>query len=815
MESSGVAVDKDPNTAPDAGCLVLVSACEDRRAAGTALLVDAGFDVSSRSGGAAGLAALRRAEARVVVVDATLPDMTGRELIRAGRRFDPTIAWILVDSNPRAQDVVSALRDGVTDYLDAALLEESLAGAARRAVAERSATFGNSTLSAGTELRLLLVEDSRPDAVMVKALLARARDEGTPIRVEWSETLSEALGRLSAEEYDLVLTDLFLPDGDGLETFVRLYAAAPLVPIVVLTGSIDDRVADQAVQCGAQDYIIKGEVTAAEMVSRIRFARERHETLLRLERFARELDAGERSLQRLVHSNAHGTLVVEEAGTIRFADPAAGLLYGREPESLLGRHLGFDPAEPPDEIDVGGRQGAATVGVRVSRTTWGGAPAWLVILKDESEWLEVEAALRDLNLQLRQANARLETLANVDPLTGLLNRRGLERALASEVDRRARGGHSLAALLVDCDDFKSVNDTLGHAVGDVVLREMADRLAAQVRPSDHVGRIGGDEFLVLLPEARSGEAMVVAHRLRLAVTRSSLVVGEKEMRVTVSVGVANLGDGISTIEEALVAARTGLTRSKARGKNRVADGSARASEDDHEEETERTLAAMTRGEGLRGVAQPIVALTDGEVLGYELLARGPVGPLEAPYHFLTLALERDRLTPVDIACLRACTARAAELPTRCEVHLNVFPSTLLAVEVAQLRALLPSDRPASRVVLEISEQQFIGDPSALSERVAELRSAGYRVAIDDVGFGRTSLETLLVLAPEVIKIDRSYVDGAAASPAKSRLLRRLVAALQPLGAELIAEGVEREEDAATLRSFGVPLAQGWLFGRPA
>ena len=419
----------------------------------------------------------------------------------------------------------------------------------------------------------------------------------------------------------------------------------------------------------------------------------------------------------------------------------------------------------------------------------------------------MEEALREANQQLEAANQKLERLVRVDPLTGVLNRRGLEVSLARETSRALRTGATMIAILLDCDDFKRVNDKLGHAAGDIVLRTIAHFISDSVRPTDHVARVGGDEFLILLPDTRFPEAMLVAERLRLAIGRSPLEAEGDAIEVTASLGVAQVPPSVSALHELFALTRLALKSSKLGGKNRVATQDSATGADPVS--TLSLVEGLVSGEALTAIAQKIVRVRDGSPIGVEMLARGPVGPFQNPNDFFRLALDADVLPSADLACLRAGLNASRDLPEINRVHVNVFPVTLVATPVERLIDMFPDD---DRIYcVEISERQFIGDPAALLDVAAALRQAGLQIGIDDVGFGRSSLETLLLLSPDVVKIDHSYVHGVADSPMIQNALERLLRVVTSLDAEVIAEGCEREADREVLDRIGVRYAQGYLW----
>jgi len=432
------------------------------------------------------------------------------------------------------------------------------------------------------------------------------------------------------------------------------------------------------------------------------------------------------------------------------------------------------------------------------------------------ELTRAEEALKEATTRLDAATTRLETLANVDALTEVLNRIGLERALQAEFNRAQRQGWNVVALLLDCDDFDRINATLGHAVGDVVLKEVSGRLRQTLRPTDHIARIGGDEFLILLPDTRFAEGMLVAEKVRLAVADSPLRLASETIRVTGSLGVMALPYEFCSIEEVLSLCRLAVRESKLLGKNRVSGAEKHKLDSPDTEALAELTERLRKGDCFRAVSMPIFKLDDETVVGYEILSRGPAGAFEMPDDLFRVSVEYNLLTIVDLRCLKTCLA-ATILPRydqKARFHVNLFPSTIIDTPIDRLMTLFPSNGTKGSYCVEISEQQFIGDPAYLRDHVAALKERNVQVAIDDVGFGRSSLESLIILEPDIVKIDRKYVTGIAAEPSKARLLKRLVKVVHALGAELIAEGIEQREELEVLLEVGVRYGQGWYWGKP-
>jgi diguanylate cyclase (GGDEF)-like protein len=425
-------------------------------------------------------------------------------------------------------------------------------------------------------------------------------------------------------------------------------------------------------------------------------------------------------------------------------------------------------------------------------------------------------ALQQATLELRQTNATLEHLVLLDPLTELLNRRGLQRVLSREVQGIRREGSDLLAILIDIDNFKTVNDTLGYAVGDVVLKEIARKMKKALRVTDSVARIGGDEFLILLPNTRRAEGLRVAEKVRLALSGSPVELPSKPLHVTVSVGVVSVSNATPSIDELLSQTHRVLSLSKRAGKNRV---SCEWSPEDPGAGEGDPLSVVLRdlrsGDRLRTIFQPIYNLEDEREIGYEALTRLTAGSFEMPDDFFRLSLEANILTLVDHRCFKRGLAAASELPASVRRHLNVFPSTLIDIPVQHLLHEFPGDETRGKFCIEISEQQIIGDPSYLAEPVRGFREAGILVAIDDVGYGRSCLESMVMLEPDLVKIDKTCVKGISTDGSRARSLKRLLRVAGSLGADTIAEGIECREDLEVLRELGVKAGQGYLWGVPA
>ncbi|MGE0795224.1 MAG: putative bifunctional diguanylate cyclase/phosphodiesterase, partial [Acidimicrobiia bacterium] len=421
-----------------------------------------------------------------------------------------------------------------------------------------------------------------------------------------------------------------------------------------------------------------------------------------------------------------------------------------------------------------------------------------------------------------QRTGELRRQALHDALTGLPNRALIldraERLLAS----CRRDGRRPAALFVDLDGFKAANDTLGHAAGDRLLQEVATRLSGVVREGDTVGRIGGDEFVVLTAVDPLGAGpQLVADRVLAALRAPFEAEGHgRAVTVTASVGIAS-GDRLAP-EDLIRDADIALYEAKAAGKDRYAvydsgmhDG-ARA-----RVESGLDLRAALDASQLRLVFQPTFDLREVEVTGVEALLRWdhPVRGEIQPLDFLPLAEETGLILPIGRWVLaEACREGAAWHAGghRIRVSVNVSARQLERDDfVDEVRtALEESGLEATSLVLEVTESTLMRDAAATAERLRRLKALGVLIAVDDFGTGYSSLSSLKQFPVDSLKIDRSFIAGIADARESSALIHTLVQLGKDLGIETLAEGIEEQDQFHRLRGEQCDSGQGFLFARP-
>jgi diguanylate cyclase (GGDEF)-like protein/PAS domain S-box-containing protein len=421
--------------------------------------------------------------------------------------------------------------------------------------------------------------------------------------------------------------------------------------------------------------------------------------------------------------------------------------------------------------------------------------------------------------QAQRANRQLSWLAHYDPLTRLANRHQLRQELQTLLRPGAQALRPFAVLCLDLDHFKTINDTLGHAVGDGLLQAVSERLRKATRRSDTVARLGGDEFAVVLREVASAEeAQTLTQRLLDALQAPCEIQGAR-VAVRTSIGIALAPAHGDSIDALLNNADLALYAAKSAGR-----GEFRLFEPHMAALTRRRMLveqelrhALQRGE-LRLVFQPQVDLTRWQVTGFEALLRwqhpelGEVSPVE----FVPVAEEAGLISSIGQWVLETACVEAAGWPAGLTVSVNVSAVQAMSQDLVQLAqaALQASGLPAPQLELEITESIFLNEAKATMQVLHGLRAAGLRVALDDFGTGYSSLAYLRRFPFDTLKVDRSFVREMM-QRRDARAIVRMIASLgQTLNMRTVAEGVEDALQAAVLRDYGCHAVQGFLVARP-
>jgi diguanylate cyclase (GGDEF)-like protein/PAS domain S-box-containing protein len=523
-------------------------------------------------------------------------------------------------------------------------------------------------------------------------------------------------------------------------------------------------------------------------------------------------------IRNILDSITDAFLVIDHEGRFTYLNPQAEFLLQREREELLGRSLWDEfpeHAHPPFAWQC---QTAITEQVSIS------FEQFYPLLHT---WFEVHAypSPEGLSIYFRDITARklaedtIRWQAHHDVLTGLPNRTlfldRLEQLLA--ISQRKRS--SAAVAFVDLDRFKQINDTLGHAVGDRLLQEVADRLAGGIRAEDTIARMGGDEFTLLLPDLDQPEdAAKVAHKL-LATLKRPLVLEGQELTITASVGISVFPHDGRDAQALLKNADVAMYRAKEQG----GDGCQLYAEAMNAAAFERLVLenhlrkAITLDE-LTVLYQPQVALATGRIIGVEALVRWrhPGLGMVLPARFIPLAEEIGVIVPLGEwvlreVCRQAALWQAAGQPLRVAVNLSArqFRQRGLAQTVAT--ALAETGLDPGWLDLELTETAIMENGDAAVEILQALKRLGVRLSVDDFGTGYSSLSYLRRFPLDVLKVDRSFVRDLGEDRTDQEVVRAVIDLAHALGLEVIAEGVETQTQWDCLHSLGCDALQGYLF----
>jgi len=574
---------------------------------------------------------------------------------------------------------------------------------------------------------------------------------------------------------------------------------------------------------------VSGLAVGAVLITALVVARQvlavRENVRLLAETAARQNEVRFRSL---VQHSSDVIIVIRPDGAIRFVSPSVSRVMGHEPDALADRSL-FDLLHPDD------RDRARTFCREAGQLAGVTAPVeWRFRLPDGSllhaEMIATnlldEPAVRGIVLNTRDVSERkrlekeLLHQAFHDPLTGLANRALFRDRVSHALTLARRHGHAITVLFLDLDDFKKVNDSLGHAEGDRLLVAAAERFRSCARATDTIARLGGDEFAILVEDSPGPEGhATMVERLATAMAQP-FILGGTEVQVNASVGVAVTSGGESA-DDLLRNADVAMYTAKRRGKGRSEIYQAHMYVDIRERlELESALRTAIETERLVLHYQPIVSLRTGAVRGLEALLRWdhPHQGLLLPEHFIGLAEETGLIVSLGNwvlreACRQVQAWRTIHPALDLSIAVNISGRQLQERDIvdAARQALAESGVDPREVVLEITESVLMQQTAAALERLLELKALGIQLAIDDFGTGYSSLGYLRRFPIDILKIAKPFVDDVGAGPERSAIARAIVGLSDTLRLRTIAEGVELAEQRAALLDLGCELGQGHYF----
>ena len=651
-----------------------------------------------------------------------------------------------------------------------------------------------------------------------------------------------ALEALQARAYDVVLLDLIMPEISGHD--ILDFAARERLDckIIVVSGDSSFSGIKHALHCGAFDFV-KKPYESAELIATMETALRQVKLEKSHDEMQSKLKDSEELHRFIVNSSPDLVYMLDRNGCFTFVNDRLETMLGFSRDELLGRHFSelIDPedqakadnlfnerrtgdrAASNEEIRLRSKLQDRREGLSRSHAIWAELTA-MGMYADDAErtrknFVGTYGTARDIT-ERKQAEALINFQAYHDLLTHLPNRALLKDRLGLAIAHAQRNKRKLATMFLDLDRFKLVNDTLGHTMGDRLLRAVASRLQSCLRSGDTLSRFGGDEFTLLLPEVRTRDDVVVIAEKILARLNEPFVIDGHELFVGASIGVAMYPEAGETGESLVQNADIAMYHVKSRGKNGYQFFS---EEMNHRFSTRLNLERELRSALIQGefevFYQPQVSLKDGRITGVEALVRWrhAIRGLIEPSEFLPLAEETGLILQIDEYVQSKAFHDVAAWRRNGFGDIQVSVN-LTAAQIEQeafigkfAKALEASSLDAECVKLEITESTLMQDVEVIIPKLKEVQARGAQIAIDDFGTGYSSLSYLQQFPINTLKIDRSFVGDIRADESGASIVDAIVAMARGLRLDLIAEGVENRTQLRYLRDQGCAEVQGYVF----
>jgi diguanylate cyclase (GGDEF)-like protein/PAS domain S-box-containing protein len=676
---------------------------------------------------------------------------------------------------------------------------------------------------------VLLIEADADDAARIINELGSATNER--FDVEWVPDLSSGVKRLRNGGVGTVVLDLILPDSHGIETFDKLFQAAPSVPILILIGPNAEEMARQAVQRGAQDYLVKNQADGYRLRRAVRTMMDR--------RAANAMLLENEVANITLDSIGEAVLRTNRQCNIVYLNRIAENMTGWRREEALGRPIA-DVLRIIDVVSGVVVRNAVEIVMQEDKTARVTANCVnCILVRRDGVEIGIENTVTPIHDQdggvtgavvafhdVSMARARsleMSHLAQHDSLTDLPNRMLFNDRLTQAISLAVRQGKQLALMFVDLDHFKKINDSLGHAVGDKLLQSVAARLVTCVRRTDTVSRLGGDEFVVLLSQVEHGEDAAFSARKILRALAAPHIIDGKSLDVNVSIGVSTYPNDGPDAESLMNKADTAMYEAKQIGRNNFQF----FRRDMHARLADRQLLeadlryALGRNEFLLHY-QPKYNLRTNQITGVEALIRWAHAKrgIVSPGQFVPIAEECGLILPIGRwVLLEACRQARAWIDAGLgvvPVAVNVSASEFADKDfISGVRAVLIATgvEPAN-LELELTESVLMQDAESTVRTLGALKAMGVRLAIDDFGTGYSSFTYLRRFPVDALKLHQSFVQEITADPGDATIVSAMINIGQSLKQRVIAEGVETRAQLNFLQHHGCNEGQGYYFSRP-
>ncbi len=674
---------------------------------------------------------------------------------------------------------------------------------------------------------ILVITNDLDTGTSMRAVLGSATAES--FEVQCVASLAIALERLAQESFSLVAADLTLPDAAGLEVFDQLHAAAPKVPIVILCIDESDTLAQEAVLRGAQGFLSRGHFTSNLVPLTLN-------NIIQRRLFEQAWGNEKTRAEIALNSISDAVICTDMHGNVDYLNRAAEGMTGWSRRDANGR-----PIAEVFHIINGQTREAVTSPVSqvLALDEVRSLNANTTLINRDGSESEIEDSLSPIHdwdgqltgavivfhdISAAQAMTRkMAHLAQHDFLTNLPNRLLLNDRIAQALTAAKRHSMPLTLLFLDLDNFKNINDSLGHSAGDKLLQSVAARLQASVRGADTVSRQGGDELLVMLTECKVAQDAAITARKVLAAMALPHLIEEHEIHVTTSIGISVFPFDGADAETLIKCADTAMYHAKERGRNNyqyfTADMNIKAVE---RQLVEAHLRQAIDRKEFTLHYQPKINLASGHITGVEALLRWqhPLWGMVYPTRFVSVAEDSGLIVPIGRWVLREACGQSLHWQASGMAPLSVAVN-ISAVEFRHaefydsLAAILQDTGFDARLLqLEITESVLMRDVQSAAAILSKLKALGVQIAVDDFGTGYSSLSYLQQFPIDVLKIDQSFVSDIHSATDEGIIVSAVIAMGNSLKMHVIAEGVETPAQLVFLRARLCEEGQGYHFNRP-
>lgn len=675
--------------------------------------------------------------------------------------------------------------------------------------------------------RILIVTADSIVAEDLEDALGKARNG--QFSVQRAGHLSEAIVLLRAGRIDAIMADLSLPDSQGIETFDKLFAMAPHIPIIILCVADDEMLTTEAVQRGAQGYLSKTHFGSYLVRQTLR-------NCIRSKALEEKFFIEKTRADITLNSISDAVISTDMSGNVDYLNITAENMTGWTREDAYGHPI----AEVMHLINGATREVERNpIQLVLLHNKPMGLAAGTILVRRDGREAAIEdsaAPIHDWDGKITGAvivfhdvtasqamSMKMAYLAQHDFLTDLPNRVLLNDRIAQAIALGKRRINHFAVLFLDLDNFKCINDSLGHETGDKLLQSVAQNLLACVRSSDTVSRQGGDEFVILLMEDKYGEKAVLTAKKILAAMTAPHTIVDHELHVTTSIGISVYPDDGEDVETLIKNADTAMYHAKEKGRNNYQF----FKNEMNVQAVERQIIEVDLRRALERQEfvvyyQPKVNLATGMITGAEALVRWlhPDRVMELPGRFVEIAEDCGLIVPIGRWVLQQVCAQVRTwqedglrlIPISVNISALEFRNKVFVEEVRNI--VNEAGISPNLLQLEITENVLMSDAKASITILMELKKMGILLAVDDFGTGYSSLSYLQQFPIDVLKIDQSFLNAIAATNGNGIIVSAVIAMGKSLRLLVVAEGVENQEQLAFLRAHHCEEGQGFLFSKP-